>query len=156
MADWARLLSECRGNSTAGSNPALPAEKTVSVETRSLLICLQDPLRGWYWLFGLRLFLRRFQSENNSISRPKSTLLVVIEYAANAIKNVTRITRRTFIIVVSRTTTDTICFLLESIVLFVAASCAARLRYILRWAASNSGGYFARIFPSCDNSLTTS
>ena len=27
MADWARLLSECRGDSTAGSNPALPARE---------------------------------------------------------------------------------------------------------------------------------
>ncbi len=25
MAEWARLLSECRGNSVAGSNPAFPA-----------------------------------------------------------------------------------------------------------------------------------
>ena len=27
MAEWARLLSECRGNLVAGSNPALPARK---------------------------------------------------------------------------------------------------------------------------------
>ena len=29
MAEWARLLSECRGNLVAGSNPALPAKKHV-------------------------------------------------------------------------------------------------------------------------------
>ena len=28
MAEWARLLSECRGNLVAGSNPALPATRT--------------------------------------------------------------------------------------------------------------------------------
>ena len=27
VAEWARLLSECRGNSVAGSNPALPATR---------------------------------------------------------------------------------------------------------------------------------
>ena len=27
MAEWARLLSECRGNLVAGSNPALPATR---------------------------------------------------------------------------------------------------------------------------------
>ncbi len=27
VAEWARLLSECRGNSVAGSNPALPASR---------------------------------------------------------------------------------------------------------------------------------
>ena len=29
MAEWARLLSECRGNLVAGSNPALPATENV-------------------------------------------------------------------------------------------------------------------------------
>ena len=93
---------------------------------------------------------------NNSISHPKSRLPDVIEYATNAIRNAIRIARRTFIIVDSCTIADTTCFLLESIVFLVAASCAARLRYILRRAASNSGGYSARIFLSCDNSLVTS
>jgi hypothetical protein len=32
VAEWARLLSECRGNSVAGSNPAFPAtNKTHSI-----------------------------------------------------------------------------------------------------------------------------
>lgn len=30
VAEWACLLSKCRGNSTAGSNPALPAKKPYS------------------------------------------------------------------------------------------------------------------------------
>ena len=29
MDDWARLLSECWGNSAAGSNPALPAGRKI-------------------------------------------------------------------------------------------------------------------------------
>ena len=29
VAEWARLLSECRGNLVAGSNPALPATRNV-------------------------------------------------------------------------------------------------------------------------------
>ncbi len=34
MAEWARLLSECRGNSVAGSNPALPAKIKTRLKRR--------------------------------------------------------------------------------------------------------------------------
>jgi hypothetical protein len=38
VAEWARLLSECRGNPVAGSNPALPATtKDASLRTRFLI-----------------------------------------------------------------------------------------------------------------------
>ena len=36
VAEWARLLSECRGNSVAGSNPALPARNENALRQRVL------------------------------------------------------------------------------------------------------------------------
>ena len=37
VAEWARLLSECRGNLVAGSNPALPATKNAFRKERVFL-----------------------------------------------------------------------------------------------------------------------
>jgi hypothetical protein len=48
VAEWARLLSECRGNSVAGSNPALPAiGKTHSI-VLSGVFCFRSrvPIQG--------------------------------------------------------------------------------------------------------------
>jgi hypothetical protein len=40
VAEWARLLSECRGNLVAGSNPALPATGTRLSLQACFLFCL--------------------------------------------------------------------------------------------------------------------
>jgi hypothetical protein len=40
VAEWARLLSECRGNSVAGSNPAFPATNKAHSKTECALFSM--------------------------------------------------------------------------------------------------------------------
>jgi hypothetical protein len=44
VAEWARLLSECRGNSVAGSNPAFPAITKTRLQRRVFVCVVQSYL----------------------------------------------------------------------------------------------------------------
>ena len=46
MAEWARLLSECRGNLVAGSNPALPATRTRLIRRACFCLIWSHVLTG--------------------------------------------------------------------------------------------------------------
>ena len=52
MAEWARLLSECRGNLVAGSNPALPATKNTSSDV--FFVSGRAPLSAGEMIFASR------------------------------------------------------------------------------------------------------
>ncbi len=73
MAEWARLLSECRGNLVAGSNPALPATGTRLSHQACFCYFIQDPiyasklkLADSKWLFETQLHteMRAFESQS--------------------------------------------------------------------------------------------